>query len=103
MSETFLVRPSRRPADPTGSVIMFTVIGTATVDLFVSNLAAMPRSEGDEFTVDSLVFHDEPLRTSLGGKRGQLGLCSCAPGLACGIGRGSGRRSSGRLDGGAAG
>ena len=46
---------------------MFTVIGTATVDLFVSKLAAMPRSEGDEFTVDSLVFHDEPLRTSLGG------------------------------------
>ena len=46
---------------------MFTVIGTCTADLFVSNLAAMPRSEGDEFTVDSLVFHDEPLRTSLGG------------------------------------
>lgn len=46
---------------------MFTVIGTCTVDLFVSNLAAMPRSEGDEFTVGSLVFHDEPLRTSLGG------------------------------------
>ena len=46
---------------------MFTVIGSATVDLFVSDLAAMPRSEGDEFTVDSLVFHDEPLRTSLGG------------------------------------
>ena len=46
---------------------MFTVIGSATVDLFVSNLAAMPRSEGDEFTVDSLVFHDDPLRTSLGG------------------------------------
>lgn len=46
---------------------MFTVIGTCTVDLFVSNLAGMPRSEGDEFTVDSLVFHDEPLRTSLGG------------------------------------
>ena len=46
---------------------MFVVIGTATVDLFVSNLVDMPRSEGDEFTVDSLVFHDEPLRTSLGG------------------------------------
>ncbi len=46
---------------------MFTVIGTCTVDLFVSDLAGMPRSEGDEFTVDSLVFHDEPLRTSLGG------------------------------------
>lgn len=46
---------------------MFTVIGTCTVDLFVSNLAAMPRSEGDEFTVDSLVFHDDPLKTSLGG------------------------------------
>ena len=46
---------------------MFTVIGSATVDLFVSNLAAMPRSEGDEFTADSLVFHDDPLRSSLGG------------------------------------
>ncbi len=46
---------------------MFTIVGTATVDLFVSNLAGMPRSDGDEFTVDSLVFHDEPLRTSLGG------------------------------------
>ena len=46
---------------------MFTVIGSATVDLFVSNLDAMPRSEGDEFTVDSLVFHDDPLRSSLGG------------------------------------
>ncbi len=46
---------------------MFTVIGTATVDLFVSNLENLPRSEGDEFTVDSLVFHDEGLRTSLGG------------------------------------
>ena len=46
---------------------MFAVIGTATVDLFVSNLAAMPRSEGDEFTVDSLIFPEDPLRTSLGG------------------------------------
>ena len=46
---------------------MFTVIGTASVDLVVSNLTAMPRSEGDEFTADSLVFHDAPLRTSLGG------------------------------------
>lgn len=46
---------------------MFIVIGTATVDLFVANLVEMPRTEGDEFTVDSLVFHSEPLRTSLGG------------------------------------
>ncbi len=46
---------------------MFTVIGTATVDLFVSNLTHMPRSEGDEFTVDSLVFHNEPLRLAVGG------------------------------------
>ena len=56
---------------------MFTVIGTATVDLFVSNLAAMPRSEGDEFTVDSLVFHDDPLRTSLGGN-GANSACALA-------------------------
>ena len=67
MTETFFVRSSRRTANSTGSVNMFTVIGTATVDLFVSNLATMPRTEGDEFTVDSLVFHDDPLRTSLGG------------------------------------
>ncbi len=46
---------------------MFIVIGTCTIDLFVSNLAEMPRSEGDEFTVGSLVFHDDPMRTSLGG------------------------------------
>ena len=46
---------------------MFTVIGTATVDLFVSNLTDMPRSEGDEFTVDSLVFLDVPLRLAFGG------------------------------------
>ena len=46
---------------------MFTIIGTATVDLFVANLTGMPRTEGDEFTVDSLVFHDDPLRFALGG------------------------------------
>lgn len=46
---------------------MFTVIGTITVDLFVSNLTHMPHTEGDEFTVDSLVFHDDPLRLAGGG------------------------------------
>ncbi len=46
---------------------MFTVIGTVTVDLFVSNLTDMPRSEGDEFTVESLVFPDDPLRLAFGG------------------------------------
>ena len=56
---------------------MFAVIGTATVDLFVSNLPAMPRSEGDEFTVDSLVFFDQPLRTSLGGN-GANSACALA-------------------------
>ena len=48
---------------------MFTVIGTATVDLFVSILTDMPRSEGDEFTVDSLVFLDDRLRLAFGGNR----------------------------------
>ena len=46
---------------------MFVVIGTATVDLFISGMKAMPRLDGDEFTTASLVFCDEPLNMTLGG------------------------------------
>ncbi len=46
---------------------MFVVIGTTTVDLFVSGIEKMPRFDGDEFTTSSLAFCNHPLRTSLGG------------------------------------
>ena len=81
---------------------MFTVIGTCTVDLFVSNLAAMPRSEGDEFTVDSLVFHDEPLRTSLGGNGANSAYALARLGAAVDLVGGLGEDHLGELDGGAA-
>jgi ribokinase len=46
---------------------MFLITGTTTVDLFISGFERLPRTEGDEFTVDSLAFCKEPLRPALGG------------------------------------
>jgi sugar/nucleoside kinase (ribokinase family) len=46
---------------------MFLITGTTTVDLFISGFERLPRTEGDEFTVDSLAFCREPLRPALGG------------------------------------
>ncbi|MDA2930497.1 carbohydrate kinase family protein, partial [Acidobacteria bacterium AH-259-O06] len=49
---------------------MFIVIGSTTVDLFVSGLERMPDWGGDEFTVDNLAFCDEPLTMVPGGNGG---------------------------------
>lgn len=46
---------------------MFLVIGTTTADLFITGFERLPRTKGDEFTVDSLAFCDQPLRPALGG------------------------------------
>ena len=46
---------------------MFLVIGTTTLDLFNSGIEQMPTVRGDEFTVDSLAFCEEPLQMMLGG------------------------------------
>lgn len=46
---------------------MFVVIGTTTVDVFISGLDRMPRLEGDEFTTASLVYYDNPMTVTLGG------------------------------------
>lgn len=46
---------------------MFVVIGTTTVDLFISGAEAMPRFDGDEFTTSSLTFCRRPLTAALGG------------------------------------
>lgn len=49
---------------------MFVVIGTTNADLIVSGMQRLPRSDGDEFTADSLVFCDRPLSMTLGGNGG---------------------------------
>jgi ribokinase len=46
---------------------MFVVIGTTTVDLYISGIDKMPRFEGDEFTSNSLSFCNRPLTMTLGG------------------------------------
>src|SRR5829696_601156 len=46
---------------------MFVVIGTTTVDLYISGIDKMPRFEGDEFTASSLAFCSRPLTMTLGG------------------------------------
>lgn len=46
---------------------MFLIIGSTTLDLFNSGIARMPTVRGDEFTVESLAFCDEPLQMALGG------------------------------------
>jgi sugar/nucleoside kinase (ribokinase family) len=46
---------------------MFLVIGTTTVDLYVSGLDRIPRFDGDEFTANSLAFCSRPLTMALGG------------------------------------
>jgi sugar/nucleoside kinase (ribokinase family) len=49
---------------------MFTIIGTSTVDFFVSGLAQIPNIGGDEFTTSNLAFCDEALTMVLGGNGG---------------------------------
>jgi argininosuccinate lyase len=46
---------------------MFVVIGTTTVDLFITGLEQMPHWGGDEFTTSNLAFCDQPLTMGLGG------------------------------------
>jgi sugar/nucleoside kinase (ribokinase family) len=68
---------------------MFVVIGTTTVDLFISGIDKMPRIDGDEYTVNSLAWCSNPLVMTCGGNAGnsayvlatlgaQVGLCSTA-------------------------
>lgn len=46
---------------------MLVVIGTTTVDLLISGFDAAPAADGDEFTINSLVFCEQPLLVTLGG------------------------------------
>ncbi len=46
---------------------MFVVIGTTTVDLFISGFDKVPQFEHDEFSTSSLAWCSKPLTTTLGG------------------------------------
>lgn len=46
---------------------MYLVVGTTTVDLFISGLKRIPQVKGDEFTTSSLAICDNPLMMALGG------------------------------------
>lgn len=46
---------------------MYLVIGSATLDVFISGIEKMPVMEEDEFTVDNLVFTESPLEMRPGG------------------------------------
>ncbi|MBD3274778.1 MAG: hypothetical protein GF372_05670 [Candidatus Marinimicrobia bacterium] len=46
---------------------MFLIIGTTTLDIFVSGFDTLPEIEGDEFTSSSLVFCEHPIQMGMGG------------------------------------
>lgn len=46
---------------------MFIVLGTTTIDLFISGIDKMPRFDGDEYTVSSLAWCSNPLTMTCGG------------------------------------
>jgi sugar/nucleoside kinase (ribokinase family) len=46
---------------------MFIVMGTTTVDLYISGIENMPRFEDDEFTVGGLAWCSKPLTMTMGG------------------------------------
>lgn len=70
---------------------MILVIGTTTLDLYVSGIERMPELRGDEFTVDSLVYCDQPLRMMPGGNGANtayvLGSLGTPVSLCSGIGQ----------------
>ncbi len=76
---------------------MFLVIGTTTLDLFNSGITQMPTMRGDEFTVDSLVFCQEPLQMLLGGNGGIVAYVLARLGARVALGSAIGQDPSGDL------
>ncbi|MFB6249068.1 MAG: carbohydrate kinase family protein [Salinibacter sp.] len=70
---------------------MIIVLGTTTVDLFLSGLDHMPVPDGDEFTSDNFAFCSAPTTVTLGGNGANtayvLGQLGSAPSLCSAIGR----------------
>jgi sugar/nucleoside kinase (ribokinase family) len=46
---------------------MFLILGSTTVDLFITGMDHLPAMGRDEFAQDNLVFTDKPLRMTIGG------------------------------------
>ncbi len=76
---------------------MYLVIGTTTVDLFVSGLKRMPGAEGDEFTPGSLSFFEEPLATVLGGNGANTAYALAALGAPVALLSACGQDEMGRM------
>lgn len=75
---------------------MLTVIGTANVDLLI-DAPARPRQQGDEFTTESLVFCESPLRTILGGNGANSAYALARLGVPVRLGSAIGRDPLGAL------
>ncbi len=76
---------------------MFLIIGSTTLDLVNRDIRQMPTLRGDEFTVDSLVFCDEPLQMLLGGNGGIAAYALARLGASVGLGSAIGQDAAGDL------
>ncbi|MEZ4675431.1 MAG: carbohydrate kinase family protein [Caldilineaceae bacterium] len=76
---------------------MFLIIGTTTLDLIQGGIAKMPTVQGDEFTVDSLVFCDKPLQMRLGGNGANSAYMLAKLGAAVTLGSAIGQDPAGDL------
>jgi len=76
---------------------MFLMIGSTTLDLLNRDIHAMPTLRGDEFTVDSLVFCEEPLQMLLGGNGGIAAYALARLGATVGLGSALGQDPAGDL------
>lgn len=70
---------------------MIIVLGTTTIDLFISGLDHVPVPEGDEFTSDNFTFCSEPLNMVLGGNGANtayvLATLGASPALCSAVGQ----------------
>ncbi len=76
---------------------MFLVIGSTTLDLIHGGIAQMPTAQGDEFTVDSLVFCAEPVRMRFGGNGANSAYVLAKLGALVALGSAIGQDSAGDL------
>lgn len=86
-----------QPSQKKPNLAMFLVIGSTTLDLFNGGIAQMPTVRGDEFTVDSLVFCDQPLQMLLGGNGGIAAYALARLGVPVVLGSAIGQDPSGDL------
>lgn len=75
----------------------FLVIGTTTLDLLNRGIDQMPTVRGDEFTVDSLAFCQQPLQMMLGGNGAISAYVLARLGARVNLGSAVGRDAAGDL------